>query len=143
MMKKFLLSILLLQKDGLIWESYSSAVQLPIQYEHLSVKAGQSVVRLFDTAQRQQSPALDGQMLLLYELSASRTFEMVFMDADTGEFLSPRLQLCTPQLAEEGAIAFCPEEQKTIRLEVRNVSKIFGLRLRLAVQLIDWMEASG
>jgi hypothetical protein len=56
----------------------------------------------------------------------------------------PHLRLCTPQLAEEGEILILDndggkedQEDIQIRVEVKNVHKIFTMRLIFAIQLIN------
>jgi hypothetical protein len=67
-----------------------------------------------------------------------------FQITERGDYLVPHLRLCTPQLAEEGEILILDndggkedQEDIQIRVEVKNVHKIFTMRLIFAIQLIN------
>ena len=55
--------------------------------------------------------------------------------SERGEYLLPRLRMSTPLLAEEGTIPI--REDAKLRLEVRNLSRMLKMKLKIALQLVN------
>ncbi|KAL3110587.1 hypothetical protein niasHT_016224 [Heterodera trifolii] len=110
-------------KAGRIWEHHSISV---VQHEHHTLKAGEIFARKFEAKKGQK---------LVYEYLANRNF-VVRLQKENGDFLLPFFpKMCTPILPEEGAVQI--DEHSLIKFELKNLSTIFSLKLRIAIKLID------
>lgn len=126
-------------RDGTIWERHGLVAGVgavsgagAVQYEHCVIGVGESYVQCME--------ARKGQTLL-YEFFANRSFECRWENETTGDYLLPRIKMCTPLLAEEGAIPICADGN--LRLELKNASRIMRMKLRIALRLIDTSRMEG
>lgn len=111
--------------DGHIWQKH----KIIISHENHVINAGESFVTRLE--------AKKGQTLL-YEYWTNRNFEICAIKESTEngkEYLLPRLRLSTPLLAEEGEAKI--SEDCEIAVEIKNLSKIMRMTLKIALKLIN------
>nr|CAD2135632.1 unnamed protein product [Meloidogyne enterolobii] len=112
------------RKDGAIWEKYGID-QKTVNYENCLITAGDSYLQILK--------AKKGQTLI-FEYFANRNFEIIVED-EKGNYLLPRFKMCSPLLAEEGAVLI--KENGKLNFELRNLSRMMKMKLRIALRLIN------
>uniref|UniRef100_A0A1I8B687 CRAL-TRIO domain-containing protein n=1 Tax=Meloidogyne hapla TaxID=6305 RepID=A0A1I8B687_MELHA len=112
------------RREGAIWEKYGIN-QKTLNYENCIIAAGDSYLQILD--------AKKGQ-ILIFEYFANRNFEVIVED-EYGNYLLPRFKMSTPLLAEEGAVPI--KENGKLNFELRNLSRMMKMKLRIALRLIN------
>uniref|UniRef100_A0A915M7C0 CRAL-TRIO domain-containing protein n=1 Tax=Meloidogyne javanica TaxID=6303 RepID=A0A915M7C0_MELJA len=112
------------RKDGAIWEKYGID-QKTVNYENCLITAGDSYLQILE--------AKKGQTLI-FEYFANRNFEIIVED-EKGNYLLPRFKMCSPLLAEEGAVLI--KENGKLNFELRNLSRMMKMKLRIALRIIN------
>uniref|UniRef100_A0A915DR11 Uncharacterized protein n=1 Tax=Ditylenchus dipsaci TaxID=166011 RepID=A0A915DR11_9BILA len=106
--------------EGLVWRNLSS-----VSYEDHVVKVGSSYCREMDARKGQK---------LCYQYSTNREYQ-IFLIKDEQEYLLPCFKMSTPALSEEGSILIT--ENCQLKLEIKNISNLMKMKLKIAVHLLD------
>ena len=130
----------LTQADGAVWKENDI---VNVSYATHAVNAGEYHV---------QEVAIKRGQRFLYEFSGNRDLQFTIHKskrrlkrgvnttrsrplADKREYAVPRFKMATPVLSEEGVVV--AEEDCLLTLEIRNLSKMMKMKLRLATLLVN------
>ncbi|KAF7639624.1 CRAL-TRIO domain-containing protein [Meloidogyne graminicola] len=112
------------RRDGAIWEKYGIN-QNSINYENCLITVGESYLQILEVNKGQ---------ILLFEYFANRNFEIIIED-EFGNYLFPRLKMCSPILSEEGSILI--NEKGKLKFEIKNLSRMMKMKLKIALLIIN------
>ncbi|KAI6176745.1 CRAL-TRIO domain-containing protein [Aphelenchoides bicaudatus] len=112
--------------DGDVWRNHK--LENAIKYEVVNVNAGEAYTKVLEVKKNQR---------LVYEFNCNRDMELnVFHGRhEDSNLLLPKFKMVTPVLSEEGSVII--EENTDVTFEIKNLSKLMKMKLKLALILID------